>query len=381
MNLDQARTCFPIVQQRIYCNNAAIAPLALPTRQAMEQVLAQLCDFGPPTQWQQWVAALGRVRATLARLVNAAPAEIAFTKNTSEGLATIAQGLDWRPGDRIVAFDCEFPANLYPWLALRSRGVVVELLPAAALTDLDRLRRACRGARLLSLSLVQFVSGFRADLEAVGAICRETGTWFLVDAIQGLGAFPVDVKRAGVHALAADGHKWLTAPEGAAFLFVDEAFLPHLVPPEVGWLSVAAWDDISASQRAAAAAAPILWRPGAARFECGTLNYVGLIGLGAAVELLLAVGIETIAAHLLALGDRLAAGLRQQGCELLQLSAAPQHRSGITSFRHPSQSADHLVARLEAAHIVCSNRDGWVRCSPHLYNSHEEIDTLLARLF
>ena len=379
MNLAEARTCFPIVQQRIYCNNAAIAPLATPTRQAMEQVLAQLSEFGPPTNWQEWVGALGRVRSTLARLVGASPAEIAFTKNTSEGLATLAQGIDWRPGDHIVAFDCEFPANLYPWLALRSRGVVVDLLPAAALTDLEQIRRACRGARLLSISFVQYVSGFRADLGAIGAICRETGTWFLVDAIQGLGAFPVDVKRAGIHALAADGHKWLTAPEGAAFLFVDEALLPHLTPTEVGWLSVAAWDDITASQRAAAAGS-LTWRPGAARFECGTLNYVGLIGLGAAVELLLSVGIEAIAAHLLGLGDRLLAGLRQQGCELLLLADAPQHRSGITSFRHPAHATDRIVARLEAAHIVCSNRDGWVRCSPHLYNSPEEMDRLLASL-
>src|SRR6185312_10216733 len=144
---------------------------------------------------------------------------------------------------------------------------------------------------------VQYLTGFRADLAAIGSICRETGTLFVVDGIQGLGAFPLNVKRCGIHALAADGHKWLTGPEGAGFLFVDDAVLDQITPREVGWLSVAPWEDYTAARRAAANPAPLEWRPGAARFESGSLNTAGLVGLGAAVELLLSVGVEAVAAH------------------------------------------------------------------------------------
>lgn len=374
--LQRLRSYFPLSQRLAYFNHAAVSPIATPTREAMQELLADVNEFGA-LHWQAWIAALDRARSTLARLVGASPAEIAFTKNTSEGLATIARGLAWQPGDRVVSFAGEFPANLYPWLALRPQGVRVELLPQAALLDFEALRRACRGARVLSVSFVQYLSGFRADLAAIGQICRETRTLFVVDAIQGLGAFPLDAKRCGIHALAADGHKWLTGPEGAGLLFVDAVVVDQITPPEVGWLSVAAWEDFSAPQAAASSPAPLAWRPGAARFECGTLNTVGIIGLAAAVELLLSVGIETIAEHILALGQQLAQGLRQQGCELLNLSDDAASRSGITSFRHPRMDANAVVAQLEAQGILCASRGGWVRCAPHLYNTPAEVARLL----
>ncbi|MGH9483121.1 MAG: aminotransferase class V-fold PLP-dependent enzyme, partial [Terriglobales bacterium] len=227
-----------MAQSCVYFNHAAASPLATTTRKAMERVLAELNQSGPPLDWQAWLTALDRTRHALARLIGAQARDIAFTKNTSEGLCSVAQGLEWARGDRVVSFECEFPANLYPWLALRPRGVELELLPPAALSDLDRLRQALRGARLLSVSFVQYLSGFRADLEAIGELCHEAGALFVVDAIQGLGAFPVDVRRAGIHALAADGHKWLTGPEGAGFLYVSPELLDQLTPAEVGWLSV-----------------------------------------------------------------------------------------------------------------------------------------------
>ncbi|MFI5269561.1 MAG: aminotransferase class V-fold PLP-dependent enzyme, partial [Chloroflexota bacterium] len=259
------------------------------------------------------------------------------------------------------------------------RGVQVELLPEAALVDLDLLRSACRGAKLLSLSFVQFLSGFRADLEAIGGICRETGTWLVVDAIQGLGAFPVSVERAGIHALAADGHKWLTGPEGAGLLYVAPELLDQMHPPEIGWLSVAAWDDVTASQQAAVAG-DVRWRAGAARLECGTLNTIGILGLDAAVALLQEVSIPAISHHLQELGAQLRLGLQAHGCQVLSLSDHDQSRSGITSFRCPGRSADAVVADLVHAGIICSNRNGWIRCSPHLFNTAAEIEALLAIL-
>ena len=345
----------------------------------MERLLAELNTDGAQ-HWREWISALEAARATLGLLVGAPPSAIALTKNTSEGLALVAQGLDWHAGDRIVTFECEFPANLYPWLALRARGVQVELLPEAALGDLDRIRAACRGARMLSVSFVQYLGGFRSDLDALGAICREAGTLFVVDGIQGLGAFPVQVERSGIHLLAADGHKWLTGPEGAAFTYLAPELMAQLTPHEVGWTSVENWDDFSQLDRAARQSGPLQWRAGAARFECGTLNTVGTLGLGAAVELLRAVGIETIAAHLLSLGARLGDGLRARGAELYRDADPAERRSGITSFRLPGARADDVVAQLEACKIQCASRQGWVRCSPHLYNTTDEVDRLLANL-
>jgi len=379
MRLDEARLLFPVSRRWTYFNHAAVSPLATPTRQAMERLLAELNTDGAQ-HWREWISALEAARATLGLLVGAPPSAIALTKNTSEGLALVAQGLDWHAGDRIVTFECEFPANLYPWLALRARGVQVELLPEAALGDLDRIRAACRGARMLSVSFVQYLGGFRSDLDALGAICREAGALFVVDGIQGLGAFPVQVERSGIHLLAADGHKWLTGPEGAAFTYLAPELMAQLTPHEVGWTSVENWDDFSQLDRAARQSGPLQWRAGAARFECGTLNTVGTLGLGAAVELLRAVGIETIAAHLLSLGARLGDGLRARGAELYRDADPAERRSGITSFRLPGARADDVVAQLEACKIQCASRQGWVRCSPHLYNTTDEVDRLLANL-
>lgn len=374
-----ARELFPVSRDAVYFNHAAVAPLASPARQVMERHLAELNTQGA-IGWQAWPEAIAGVRATLARLVGASAAEIALMKNTSEGLSAIAQAVDWRAGDRVIGFECEFPANLYPWLALRRRGVRVELLPERALVDLELVRRALPGARLLTVSLVQYLSGLRADAAALGAMCRESGTLFVVDAIQGAGAVPIDVKAAGIHACAADAHKWLTGPEGAGFLFVDEAILDQLTPAEVGWFSVAAWEDFEAARHAAETGAWPAWRAGSARFECGSLNTCGALGLGAAAAMLLEAGIGNIHAHLIALGDRLAAGLRAQGGELLRPSEAPARRSGITSFRLPNVSADTIVAHLEARHIYVSARGGWVRCSPHGYNTAREVDRLLDAL-
>jgi cysteine desulfurase/selenocysteine lyase len=380
LTLAQARELFPVVHRRVYLDNAAVAPLPTPARHAMERQMMEMNELGPAVNLDDWIAPLDRVRAILARLVNAAPGEIAFVKNTSEGLSFVARGLAWKPGDRIVGFDCEFPANVYPWLALRPLGVQVDLLPGAALGDLDRIRQSVRGAKLLAVSSVQFLSGYRAPLEALGAICRELGVWFVVDGIQSLGAFPLDVKRAGIHALSADGHKWLVSPEAAGFLYLDPALMAALTPVEVGWLSVAGWDDLSRAAALAAFGAPLPWRPDATRFECGALNRIGLVGMGASVEMLLDVSLDAIARHLLALGHDAVAGLRRLGCEVLRQAPdadLAERRSGINTFRHPARPAEALIARLRDAGILCALRQGWVRVSPHLYNNAAEIERLL----
>lgn len=379
MPLTALRDHFPITSRYAYLNHAAVAPLARVARQAMDQHLEEQAGSGA-SHWPDWLLHYERVRASFARLVNALPDDIALTKNTTEGLCFIAHGLAWTSGDRIVTFESEFPANLFPWLALRARGVQVELLPEAALGDLTRLRASCRGARLLAVSSVQYLSGYRAPLAELGQICRETETLLVVDAIQSLGALPLNAPGCGIHALACGGHKWLTGPAGAGFLYVEPGLLQQLVPAEPGWFSVDEWEDFEVGRRAAAQSGPLTWRHGAARLECGMLNGAGLMGLGAAADLLLETGIAAIAEHILDLNQRLLEGLRRRGYEILADGRPATALSGITSFRRPGLDPADLLQRLQAAGVLVSHRGNCVRVSPHGYNTAEEMDRLLAAL-
>jgi selenocysteine lyase/cysteine desulfurase len=299
-------------------------------------------------------------------LINADRSEIALVKNTSEGIATIAMGLDWRAGDRIVGFQEEFPANVYPWKLLEEKGVKVTWL---SVTDpLDRIDEACRGARLLTVSFVQFLTGYRAPVQAIGEICRRNRCIFLVDAIQGLGAFPLDVRACGIHALAADGHKWLLGPEGCGILYINQELLPQVKPVEFGWTNVAGYNDYGSRDMSL--------RPDAGRYECGTLNTIGCFGLRAAIEFLLEVGVGEIAPVVQNLGDQIAEGVQAKGYEVLG-NRTPETGAGIVSFRKPGVDAREIVRTLRAAKISAAPRAGWVRTSPHFYISPADIDQLL----
>ncbi len=187
------REFFPVARNLIYLNHASVAPLCRPAAEAMERVTREALDFGA-FHYARWRETYGELRRSAARLINGAPGEIAIVKNTSEGIATVAMGLEWRAGDKIVAFEEEFPANQYPWRRLEKKGVRIEWLPATA--PLERIDQAARGARLLSISFVQFLSGFRADLVGTGEICRRHRVIFVVDAIRGPGTFPCELPAA-----------------------------------------------------------------------------------------------------------------------------------------------------------------------------------------
>src|SRR5579863_10776762 len=239
-NLTQYRDQLPGAETLIYLNHAAVAPLVRPAAEAMKWLADDSLNHGS-LHYSQWMDTYDGLRSGAAKLVNGSPEEIALVKNTSEGIATIAMGLDWRSGDRIVAFSEEFPANQYPWRRLETKGVQIEWLSAG--DSLDRIEQAARGARLLSISFVQFLSGFRADLTGIGDICQRHGVVYLVDAIQGLGAFPVDVQAAHIDALAADGHKWLVGPEGCGILYISRRLQEIVEPVEFGWTNTAGHDD------------------------------------------------------------------------------------------------------------------------------------------
>lgn len=356
---------FPVREHLIYLNHAAVAPLCRRSAEAMKRLADDCTNFGS-LHYDEWLAAYEGVRIAAAKLVNGNRSEIALVKNTSEGIATIAMGLNWRPGDRVVGFKEEFPANVYPWKLLEEKGVTVTWL---SVTDsLDRIDEACRGARLLAISFVQFLTGYRAPVQAIGEICRRNHCLYIVDAIQGLGAFPLDVRACGIHALAADGHKWLLGPEGCGVLYINQELLEQVKPVEFGWTNVAGYNDYGSRDMSL--------RPDAGRYECGTLNTIGCFGLRASLEFLLEVGVEEIAPVVQELGDRIAQGVQTKGYEVLG-NRTPETGAGIVTFRKAGFDEREIVRRLRAAGVSAAPRAGWVRTSPHFYISPAEIDRML----
>jgi len=366
--IENYRDEFPIRNQLIYLNHAAVAPLSRRAAAAMAHLAGQVRDAGA-VHYEQWTATYQAVRVAAARLIHCRPSEIAIVKNTSEGISFVANGIRWGANDRMVAFREEFPANVYPWRKLAERGVGVEWL--SVFDPLEKIEQAVRGARLLSISFVQYLSGYRAPIQEIGEICRRNRCIYVVDAIQGLGAFPLDVEQCHIDALAADGHKWLLGPEGCGILYVSESLQDTLEPIEFGWTNVANYNDYSSPDLAL--------RPDAGRYESGTLNTIGCYGLRAALELILEVGVREIALVVQNLGDRIAAGVQAKGYEVLGCRT-PASGAGIVSFRKAGTESGAIVRRLRAENIIAAPRQGWVRTSPHFYVSPDGLDRLLDTL-
>jgi len=358
---ERYRDQFPVSERLTWLNHAAVSPLPRRVAAAMQQFAADACEYGS-LHYDEWLQAYEDIRVSAARLVGAHRDEMAIVKNTSEGVCTVAGGLDWHPGDKVVAFREEFPANYFPWRRLEAKGVTLEWL---SVTDpLERVREACRGARLLALSFVQYLSGLRADLQAIGEICRESGCFFFVDAIQGLGAFPLDVETAHIDAFAADGHKWLLGPEGCGILYVRREWQDRIEPVEFGWTNAAHFNDYASRD--------MTLRADAGRYECGTLTTVACFGLREALNLILELDPVRIGPVIQARADELAAGALSKGYELLGDRSA-ERGSGIVTVRHPSFDCRAVVRELKDRGIVAAPRQGWIRFSPHFYISPETI--------
>jgi cysteine desulfurase / selenocysteine lyase len=362
---ERYRHQFPVVERLIYLNHAAVTPLCRPAAEAMKRLADDACFFGS-SHYSEWLEAYRGLRRAAAKLINASPDEIAIVKNTSEGIAMVASGLAWQPGDRVIAFREEFPANYYPWQRLKSRGVEITWL--SIYSPLEEIAAAIPGARLLAISYVNYLSGYRVNLEEIGKLCRQNGCFYFVDAIQGMGALPIDVEAAHIDALAADGHKWMLGPEGNGVLYVRRNQLDQIEPVEFGWTNPANFADYASRD--------MTLRADAGRYECGTLNTIGCFGHRASLELLMEVGIENIAPAVLELADQIEEGARGKGYEVM-VRRTRETGSGIVSFRHPSLDAKQIVSRLHQHGITAAPRQGWVRTSPHFYISPEEIDSLL----
>ena len=352
-------------------NHAAVAPMSRPAADAMG-ALAQDVAQNSMAHYDEWNEMVRTARHSVARLIGARAEEIAFLKNTTDGIIAVAEGLDWRAGDNVVLASCEFPANVYPWKNLESKGVEIHWVDESD----ARLSLEAYGAamddrtRVVSASAVQFHSGFRNDLAGLSEICKQYGALFVVDGIQSVGALPMDVEAQGVDFLAADGHKWMLGPEGCALFYCSSDVLESIRVASMGWASVSDADFFNYDTTL---------HGDARRFETGTLNTIGIAGLKAAAELLLDVGIEQVSERILHLTDLLCDGLSDLGFDILT-PRSPGEKSGIVTFTRKDLDLRSVEEQLLDRRIIATARNGSIRLSPHFYNADEEIEEVLTAL-
>jgi selenocysteine lyase/cysteine desulfurase len=379
--IPSTRDLFPVTRNLVYVNHAALGPLSVRAAEAMEGAVRDQRDFGA-LHWRAWYAEYDRFRESAARLLGGEPGDIAILKNTSEGISFVAEGLRWREGDNVIITDLEFPSNSTPWRRLDRRGVECRIVrsQAGAWTPADIEARIDDRTRLVSVASVAFHNGFAADLEAVGAICARRGVLFCVDAIQSLGVLPIDVRRANIAFLAADGHKWLCGPEGAAIFYVAGEHRDELEVLESGWTNF--------DRKGRFLDCPLDLLPSARRFEGGSLPTINLYGARAALDLLLEIGIEAVSTEALRITRLLADGIESlgRGWRLARpggrLATPRPIASGIVGAFPPGEEPSLLRwhRALEEKGIVCAPREGMLRFSPHFYNDESDVERIVGAL-
>lgn len=377
IDMTEFRTQMPVAHSIAYFDHAAVGPLSAPASRIIQEWCTEATLLGDKV-WPKWNRRAIQLKETAARVINAKPAEIALIPNTSAGINLVADGLPWQPGDNIVLPDGEFPSNLFPWKLLESRGVEVRVVPLDERQRIDptRIAEACdERTRILAASWVGFSSGFRVDVRVLGEIADRHDALFFLDAIQGLGVFPLDVRADGVDFLAADGHKWMLGPEGAGLFFIRHELLEELRPQQIGWRSVKAAFDYSEPK--------LELVDSAARFEGGSQNLVGIGGLLGSLQLLESVGLgpneSAIAGRVLEVGDLLCERISEIGGQVHSVRD-PEASSGIVSFSPPNGSPEQVRHRLMDRGIVLSCRGGHLRCAVHGYNDESDVDRIIDEL-
>lgn len=354
----------------VYLNHAALAPMHTKAIAAIEHHHRER-SCGNIEFWPDLVEVKRSFKNLLGRFINAAPEYLAVTDSTSMGLNWLAQGLEWKPGERILLNDFEFPSNVYPFLNLQHRGVEIDFVKQRegriAWEDIAAMIRP--QTRLLSISFVEFLNGFRNDLQAIGQLCRENNIIFCVDGIQGLGALHLDVQESGIDFLVSGGQKWLMWPLGTAFMYISPRIFPQIRPMAAGWLSVEdSWDFFKYELK---------FLPTAERFEPGNYNAAGVAGASASLEMFLEIGSRAIEQRILSITGYLINRLQENGYRIYT-PLEPQYRSGIVTFQH--SNAPGLFEHLKRHRVHVSLRNGFIRVSPHFYNNEEDIDYLMALL-
>jgi cysteine desulfurase/selenocysteine lyase len=371
---DSLRALFPVTEHAVYLNHAAVSAPPIPTIKAIQSQLADVSENGS-VNFRQWLAVKESARRLIAGMLGARPEQVAFVRNTSDGLSTVANGLDWQPGDNLVTFRREFPSNVYPWLRIRDTlGIEIRVCEEHdGRIDLDELISLIDNkTRIVAISHVQFASGFRADLERIGRAARAHDALLVVDVIQSLGVIPIDVDAEFVDVAAAAGHKWLLTPEGVGLLYLSDRARARIQPTLVGWTSVPKPEDHNNFEQG--------WSEGTLPWESGTAPISLIHGLEASLKLLGEVGIPLIQTYLEKLTDHLSEQLRGLNYEMVS-SRKPGEKSQIVCIRHKGGlSPMELYSHLKKRNIVTAPRGDRLRISPHFYNSFAEIDELVAAL-
>ncbi len=371
---DTLRALFPVTERAIYLNHAAVSPPPLTTIKAVQSQLADVSENGS-VNFRNWIVVKENTRRLVAGMLGARPEQVAFMRNTSDGLSSVANGLGWQPGDNLVTFRNEFPSNIYPWLRVRDAfGVEVRMCEERdGRIDLDELISLIDPhTRIVAVSQIQFASGFRADLERIGRAARLHDALLVVDVIQAMGVVPIEVESELVDVAAAACHKWLLTPEGVGLLYLSARARERIQPTLVGWTSVPNPEDYGNFEQG--------WNQGTLAWETGTGPVALIHGLEASLKLLNEVGIPRIQAHLEMLTDHLCAQLQKTNYQVLSSRRAGE-KSQIVCIRHTAGlTSMDLYTHLKKRNIITAPRGDRLRISPHLYNTLEEIDELVKAL-
>lgn len=371
---NEIRSLFPALEHYNYLNSAAVAPMPTTAIAAVNSQLHDVATHGS-RHYTDWVATKDRARGLIAEMLHVRADQVAFTRNTSDGFATIAAGLDWTSGDNIVSFAGEFPSNFYPWRRVRDKyGVELRLVDEVdGRIELDELISLIdSNTKVVALSAVQFSSGFKADLERVGRASRAADALFCVDIIQAFGAMPFDLPAEFVDVACGASHKWLCAPEGCGIIYLSDRARERVEPTLVGWISVETpWDFADREQA---------FKSTALAWESGTGATSLYYGLEQSLLLLNSVGAEKIEAHLAGLTDQICDAMPSDIVEIVS-SRAPGERSQIVCIRHRGGlTSNQIAAALEEKSIIVSPRGDRVRIAPHFFNTEADIDGLIGAL-
>ena len=378
MNKSEIRTLFPHTKKdHIYLNHAAISPLSDRTKLELETFLANR-NSGNIDNFEKWMRLMEETRDLIAKFIHTdSPDRITYMGNTSDAISAVAEGMAWSDGDEIILNTMEFPANIHPFRILEGKGVkLVYLKPddEGKITP-EMIKDAITPkTKMVSISAVQYLNGFRADLKSIGDICQRNEVYFVVDGIQALGAIEIDVENCQIDALASGAHKWLMSPMGIGFLYLSDRLAQALKPAKTGWLSVETpWELSNYSQK---------WQPISKHLETGTFNMIGIIGMNASLSHLLEIGPEWIENEIGKLTSYLFANVTAMDNVEIKTPKSPEHHAGIFTFSLPEKrDSETVVNQLKTKQITISAREGFVRISPHYYNTTDELDRVLDSIF
>lgn len=372
MTIKQIRQTFPHIDTgRIYFNHAAIGPLSIPVKEKLQQYLEERSS-GSIENFGMLLEASSNAKRRLAMLLNAKKNRIAWTENVSAGLNILAQGLQWNPGDRIIINDVEFPSNVYPFLNLEQYGVEIDIVKSKnGKVDIEDYQKLITPkTKLISISAVQFLSGYRADLKSLGEICKSKNIVFCVDAIQATGVIKIDVEEMNIDFLAGGSHKWLMSLQGLAYIYITPELMERINQKYVGWLSVKdEWNLLDYN---------LELKENASRFHLGTNSVIGIFALAQSLELFERYGIENIEKNNLSNTKYFIEKLSEEGFNPVLKGENENHLAGITTIK--IDKAEEVHKALTQSKIDCAIREGKIRFSPHFYNTKEEIDSVVNKL-